>query len=280
MGAASARRRTRSRHLRGRLRRASNAYESLSPTPPPRPHPPPDPKRYLQSQRDVRPAATMAALTTAAAPLLFWAFISKAGLGLDGAALAFITCQAITLAGLVFFTVARAKALAGTEKQTWTGWSGEAFTGWGEYMHYGEGPGGPLGGGLQGLAQHAPLALLPPPASAAAHNTLPRPPPPHARTPGVPAAAHICAEWWAYEIVILWAGLLPDATLALSAMGLCLSINAYLYMLPLGLSSSVNTNVANALGGGDAARARGVVRAGLALSAALQAALVGGLMLG
>jgi hypothetical protein len=99
--------------------------------------------RYLQSQRDVRPAAIMAALTTLAAPLLFWALITKAGWGLDGAALAFIICQAATLAGLVAFTVARARALGDGPKQTWSGFSGEAFKGWGEYLHYGE----PAGGG-------------------------------------------------------------------------------------------------------------------------------------
>ena len=92
--------------------------------------------------------------------------------------------------------------------------------------------------------------------------------------------AHIALEWWAIEAVILWAGVLPNAELALSTMGLCMSINAYLYMLPLGLASSVNTNVANALGAGDGARARAVVRAGLGLAAALQAALVAALLLG
>jgi hypothetical protein len=75
-------------------------------------------------------------------------------------------------------------------------------------------------------------------------------------------------------------GLLPNARLALSTTGLCLSINAYLYMLPLGLASSINTNIANALGGGDGARAKKVFLSGLALSTGLQTALVTGLLLG
>lgn len=82
------------------------------------------------------------------------------------------------------------------------------------------------------------------------------------------------------QVVILWAGLLPDAQLTLSTMGICLSLNAYMYMLPLGLASSVNTNIANALGGGDGARAGRVFAGGLAAAVALQAAIVGGVTLG
>ncbi|KAI8471347.1 MAG: mate-domain-containing protein [Monoraphidium minutum] len=188
-------------------------------------------RRYLQSQREVRPAMIMAAAATAAAPLLFWAGIPHAGWGLDGAALAFVGCQAIQLAGLAAFAVARARRMAGDARQAWHGWSAEAFSGWGEYLHY-----------------------------------------------GLPAAAMICMEWWAFEVIILWAGLLPDAMLTLSTMGICLSLNAYMYMLPLGLASSINTNVANALGGGDGARAKKVFAVGLGLAVALQAAIVAGVM--
>lgn len=83
----------------------------------------------------------MAGAATAAAPLLFWLAIPHAGWGLDGAAIAFIVCQAIQLAGLVAFVVARARRLAGDAKQTWGGLSGDALKGWGEYLQYGEGPG-------------------------------------------------------------------------------------------------------------------------------------------
>jgi Na+-driven multidrug efflux pump len=52
------------------------------------------------------------------------------------------------------------------------------------------------------------------------------------------------------------AGLLPDAAVTLSTMGTCLTINAWLYMMPLGLSQAVNTSISNALGAG--ARGEGV----------------------
>lgn len=47
------------------------------------------------------------------------------------------------------------------------------------------------------------------------------------------------------------AGLLPDASVALSTMGICLNINAWMYMLPLGLGQAVNTSISNALGAGE-----------------------------
>lgn len=54
------------------------------------------------------------------------------------------------------------------------------------------------------------------------------------------------------QVVILLAGLLPNASVALSTMGICLNINAWMYMLPLGLGQAVNTSISNALGAGEA----------------------------
>jgi MATE family multidrug resistance protein len=53
------------------------------------------------------------------------------------------------------------------------------------------------------------------------------------------------------QVIILLAGLLPDASVALSTMGICLNINAWMYMLPLGLGQAVNTSISNALGAGE-----------------------------
>jgi MATE family multidrug resistance protein len=57
----------------------------------------------------------------------------------------------------------------------------------------------------------------------------------------------------------LLAGLLPNASVALSTMGICLNINAWMYMLPLGLGQAVNTSISNALGAGEALVATGAV---------------------
>lgn len=110
-------------------------------------------RKYLQSQRAVKPAMAVAAAVLAASPLFFWLFVEQCQMGLDGAAYAFIACQVTTLLGLLGYVVYRAWRLRGKREQTWGGWSGEAFKGWGEYCSY-----------------------------------------------GLPAAAMIAGEWWAYEV--------------------------------------------------------------------------------
>ncbi|KAF8062039.1 DTX2 [Scenedesmus sp. PABB004] len=188
-------------------------------------------RRYLQAQRAVKPAMVVAGVTLAASPALFWLFVVRAGLGLDGAAFAFIACQAATLAGLVGCVVARARAMRGRREQTWGGWSADAFKGWPTYISY-----------------------------------------------GVPAALMIGLEWWAYEAVLILAGLLPNAEVALSTMGICLNINAWMYMLPLGLGAAVNTSISNALGAGHAETARRAFLGGIASGVLLQAALSGSII--
>jgi MATE family multidrug resistance protein len=92
-------------------------------------------------------------ITLAASPLYFWFLVERCGMGLDGAAYAFVACQASTLAGLLAYVTYRAWRMDGKREQTWGGWSREAFRGWGEYAQY-----------------------------------------------GLPAAAMIAGEWWAYEV--------------------------------------------------------------------------------
>lgn len=183
-------------------------------------------RKYLQSQRAVKPAMAVAAAVLAASPLFFWLLVEQFQLGLDGAAFAFIACQVATLLGLLGYVVYRAWRLQGKREQTWGGLSREAFQGWGEYCSY-----------------------------------------------GLPAAAMIAGEWWAYEVIILLAGLLPDASVALSTMGICLNINAWLYMLPLGLSQAVNTSISNALGAGHAASAKRAFLGGILSGTMMQAVL-------
>jgi MATE family multidrug resistance protein len=116
-------------------------------------------KKYLQAQRAVLPAMGAAGVATALSPLIFWYFVIRQGMGLDGAAYAFILCQVLTCAGLLGYVIYRAAKQRGQPQQTWPGWSGAAFQRWPEYLSY-----------------------------------------------GIPAAAMICMEWWAYEVVILMAG--------------------------------------------------------------------------
>jgi Na+-driven multidrug efflux pump len=80
------------------------------------------------------PPAAAGAATLAASPFIFWAFMVKAQMGLDGAALAFISCQLCTLIGLLGCVAWRAVRMQGKREQTWGGWSKEALQDWPEYL--------------------------------------------------------------------------------------------------------------------------------------------------
>jgi MATE family multidrug resistance protein len=54
----------------------------------------------------------------------------------------------------------------------------------------------------------------------------------------LPSAAVVCLEWWAFEACVMLAGLLEDPDLNVAVMGLCLSLSALAYMIPLGLGVS------------------------------------------
>eukprot|EP00897_Mesotaenium_endlicherianum_P005643 jgi/Mesen1/5106/ME000254S04132 len=87
----------------------------------------------------------------------------------------------------------------------------------------------------------------------------------------LPSATMVCLEWWCFEIVIILAGLLPNAATQVSAMSIMLSTLLVCFMLPFSLGDATSTRVGNELGAGNAARAR------LATLTALGIALVVGL---
>nr|XP_034594137.1 protein DETOXIFICATION 16-like isoform X2 [Setaria viridis] len=66
----------------------------------------------------------------------------------------------------------------------------------------------------------------------------------------VPSAMMICLEWWAFETLVLLSGLLPNPQLETSVLSICLNTGILLFMIPLGLGSSVSTRVSNELGAG------------------------------
>jgi MATE family multidrug resistance protein len=71
-------------------------------------------------------------------------------------------------------------------------------------------------------------------------------------TVALPAVAMICCEWWSWELMILAAGWLPNAAVAISVMGVGFQVSSLGYMLPASLGSATATRVANALGAGSA----------------------------
>ena len=73
---------------------------------------------------------------------------------------------------------------------------------------------------------------------------------------GIPGMLQLCFEWWAFEILALECGLLPNAVDSIGANAVILNISTMAYMFYLGLSISGNVRIGNALGARDPQRAK------------------------
>jgi len=93
---------------------------------------------------------------------------------------------------------------------------------------------------------------------------------------GVPGMLQVSLEWWAFELLSLFCGLLPNAVSAIGANAILLNIASLNFMFYLGVSVSGNVRIGNALGAGDPTKARVVTKLtfGLALFFALNCAVV------
>ncbi|XP_078157568.1 protein DETOXIFICATION 16-like isoform X3 [Carex rostrata] len=67
----------------------------------------------------------------------------------------------------------------------------------------------------------------------------------------IPSALMICLEYWAFEMVVLLAGFLPDPKLETSVLSITLNTMWMVYMIPTGLSSAISIRVSNELGSGN-----------------------------
>ncbi|KAK9801885.1 hypothetical protein WJX73_007196 [Symbiochloris irregularis] len=90
----------------------------------------------------------------------------------------------------------------------------------------------------------------------------------------LPSMAATSLEWWLYEGLILLAGVLPDAEIAVAVMGIGFNTTAFTYTVSLGISGAASTRVANELGAGSATRARIAFQTVVALEAALMAVVI------
>ncbi|KAF8023369.1 hypothetical protein BT93_F0774 [Corymbia citriodora subsp. variegata] len=61
----------------------------------------------------------------------------------------------------------------------------------------------------------------------------------------------LCLENWYYRILILLTGYLQDATVAVDALSICMSINGWEMMIPLAFFAATGVRVANELGAGN-----------------------------
>merc|ERR1719291_1074040 len=75
-------------------------------------------------------------------------------------------------------------------------------------------------------------------------------------TLGLSGMFQLCFEWWAFEVLALMSGILPNAVQAIGANAVILNISAMTYMFFLGISVAGTVRIGNAIGSGSAKRAR------------------------
>ncbi|VFQ92189.1 unnamed protein product [Cuscuta campestris] len=66
----------------------------------------------------------------------------------------------------------------------------------------------------------------------------------------------LCLELWYNAVLVLLAGYMKNAEVAISAFSICLNVNSWIFMITLGLVGAACVRVANELGRGDAKAAK------------------------
>lgn len=89
-----------------------------------------------------------------------------------------------------------------------------------------------------------------------------------------PSAIMVCLELWAFELLVLIAGLLPNPTVDTPLIAMCSSTEAIICMISVGFSAAVSTRVANEIGAGNVDRARNAVSVTMKLSVFLAISFV------
>ncbi|RCV27544.1 hypothetical protein SETIT_5G333100v2 [Setaria italica] len=89
-----------------------------------------------------------------------------------------------------------------------------------------------------------------------------------------PSAVMVCLEIWAFELLVLVAGLLPNSTVSTSLIAICSSTEAIGFMTTYGFSAAVSTRVSNEVGAGNVDRAKNAVAVTMKLSVLLAISFV------
>ncbi|EYU44958.1 hypothetical protein ABFS82_13G072800 [Erythranthe guttata] len=90
----------------------------------------------------------------------------------------------------------------------------------------------------------------------------------------LPSAAMVCMECWAFEILVLLAGLMPNSKISTSLIAICVNTQAICYMVAYGLSAAASTRVSNELGAGNPNRAKRAAVVTLKLTLVLELCVV------
>ncbi|CAL9017193.1 unnamed protein product [Prunus brigantina] len=90
----------------------------------------------------------------------------------------------------------------------------------------------------------------------------------------LPSALMVCLEEWAFEILVLMGGLMPNSEETTSLMAMCVNTEALAYMIIYGLSAAASTRVSNELGASNPDKAKKAMAVTLKLSMLLALVLV------
>ncbi|KAJ6979899.1 protein DETOXIFICATION 18-like [Populus alba x Populus x berolinensis] len=98
----------------------------------------------------------------------------------------------------------------------------------------------------------------------------------------LPSAAMVCLEYWAFELLVLLAGMMPNAELTTSVIAMCVNTEDIAYMCTSGLSATItklrisanSTRVSNELGAGNPDKAKQAMAMTLKLSVLLALLIV------
>ncbi|KAL0328462.1 UNVERIFIED_CONTAM: protein DETOXIFICATION 18 [Sesamum calycinum] len=87
-------------------------------------------------------------------------------------------------------------------------------------------------------------------------------------------------EYWAFEILVLLAGLMPNSEITTSVVAMCVNTESICYMIAYGLSAAASTMVSNELGAGNPNQAKRAMAVTLKLTVFLALLVVLALSLG
>ncbi|KFK39649.1 hypothetical protein AALP_AA3G271200 [Arabis alpina] len=99
-------------------------------------------------------------------------------------------------------------------------------------------------------------------------------------TLSIPSAAMVCLEYWAFEILVFLAGLMPNPEITTSLVAICVNTESISYMLTYGLSAVASTRVSNELGGGNVKGAKEATSVTVKLSLVLALGVVLAILVG
>ena len=86
---------------------------------------------------------------------------------------------------------------------------------------------------------------------------------------GTAGMMQVCFEWWAFEIIYIFCGWMPNAEVSIGTNSIVMNITSMCYMIYLGISVSASIRIGNALGAGLPHQASLTSRVALAISFSL-----------